>query len=186
MADLKEAITKLFEVEFNNKPELFLHENEGENGYTLGGVYQRANPSEIDWQRVDKLMALFDNDIKRVSRMLFYDVPTMEAVLTVYHLNYWKVLQLSRVHSQKIANEIFLFGVVAGVRNGAEVAQRIVGVIDDGVIGSQSIQALNDFDAEKFDDLFDEAEIQYFEGIAEKNPRLAVFVDGWKNRAVYV
>jgi len=33
---------------------------------------------------------------------------------------------------------------------------------------------------------FDMAEIKYFEELAMKKPRLKVFLDGWKNRALYV
>jgi len=186
VANLNEAIKTLFSVEFSSKPELFLHENDGENGYTLGGIYQKSNPNRIDWNKIDKLMALFDNDIKRVSRMLYYDVKTMNDVIEIYRLNYWDMLKLDNVVSQRIAEEIFLFGVVSGVKNGAKVAQRIVNVKDDGIIGHNTLDALNRYNLNLFDTEFDLSEIKYFEELAMKKPRLKVFLNGWRNRAMYV
>ena len=184
MANATEALKEVFELEFNNNPKKFLHKNAGEDGYTLGGIYQKANPTAIDWDMVDKLVKLVG--MKRASVMLYYDEETMRRVSQVFIDNYWNPLQLHKVDSQKIANEMFVMGVVSGVTNSAKIAQRLVGVEDDGIIGNQSLLALNAFNEDRFDKEFDDREIDYFEEIVAKKPFFKRFLQGWKNRSVAV
>lgn len=186
MASIFLGMRELWEVEFNNDPDKFLHKNAGEMGFTLGGVYQVANPSQINWTFVQGLLLLCGNDITRASRMLYFDTETMEKVKGVFHNAYWSKLRLNEVKSQKIANEIFLFAVVSGVKNGAKVAQRLIGVEVDGIVGSITIDALNAYDENRFDAEFDNLEIAFFEGLVEDKPAFGKFLRGWKNRAVIV
>jgi hypothetical protein len=186
MANLYLALRELWQVEFSNDPDKFLHKNSGEHGLTLGGVYQVANPSQINWTFINGLLLLCGNDMKRASRMLYFDTETMEKVKGVFHNSYWSKLQLDKVESQKIANEIFLFAVVSGVKNGAKVAQKLIGVESDGVIGNVTLNALNAYDENKFDIEFDKLEIAFFENLVDNKPALSKFLRGWKNRAVLV
>ena len=184
MANIKDGLTEVFKVEFSNNPDLFLHKNHGEYGYTLGGIYQKANPTQIDWDLVS--WAVEKVGIKRASRMLYFDIASMESVVEVYKNSYWDGLKLDNVVSQKIANEIFLMGVVSGVKNSSKIAQRLIGVTDDGIIGNMTINALNAFNENEFDKKFDEKEIEYFESLARNNPKYERFLNGWKNRAMAV
>jgi hypothetical protein len=184
MADIEKSLNQLFEVEFNNNPSLFLHKNKGESGYTIGGIYQVANPTMIDWKTIESIVKLVG--IKRGSVMLYYDKDTFDKVKSVYKSRYWDGLKLDKVDSQKIASEMFLMGVVSGVKNSTKITQRIIGVKDDGIIGNITLAALNRYNEDDFDIMFDEKEVEYFEHIVENKPDFKRFLSGWKNRAYAV
>jgi len=186
MANLDKSIKLLFQVEFENKPNKFLHKNAGENGYTIGGIYQKANPLSIDWNFVEDLLLKNDGDIKKTSVELFLNERIMSNVKDVYRDKYWNYMKLDDVKSQKIADEMFLLGVVAGTKNAIKLAQSLVNVTVDGLIGNQTLNALNSFNESKFDINFDVLEKDYFEDLVVHNPKLAINLKGWKNRADFV
>jgi len=72
------------------------------------------------------------------------------------------------------------------MRTAARKTQKLVGVVADGIIGNQSIKAINEFDEDLFDMQFDDLELQYYEDIIKKKPSFAMFRNGWKNRALTV
>lgn len=185
MANLRHALGKLYTLEYGNKREHFLHHNEGEDGYTLGGVYQKYDDS-VDWNFIQGVVDLCDGDIKRASSMIYGDPHSFNKVAEVFKHNYWDKLRLDEIESQIIAEEMFIFGVVAGNRNAARIAQAIVGATTDGVIGSKTIAKLNSFSESDFSKKFDEIEKLHFKKLAENNPKLGKFLNGWNRRADYV
>ena len=186
MADIKKGMTLLFDAEFDSMPQRFLHKNKTENLLTIGGVYQKANPYNLDWEFVENVLLNCDNAITRASTMLFYDEAIQSQVRTVFLNNYWHKMKLGEIESQLIANEMFLFGVVAGVRNGAKLAQKLANVEEDGKIGSISVKAINNLDEQYFSAKFDELEIAYFKNLVKNNERLAIYEKGWQNRSLFV
>jgi hypothetical protein len=186
MARLDKSLKLLFQVEFSNMPNKFLHKNAGEDGYTLGGVYQKANPLSIDWNFIQDVVDKNNGDIKRASVELFLNERIMLNVKEVYRDKYWNYMKLDDVKSQKIADEMLLFGVVAHPKNAIKLAQSLVNVTVDGLIGNQTLNALNSFDESKFDIDFDILEKDYFEELVVHNPILAINLKGWKNRADFV
>ncbi len=186
MADISFSLKIVFHLEFNNNPKLFLHYNTGEDGWTLGGIYQKANPVQVNWEFISSLVVLCGTDIKRASVMLFNDRDTMERVKKIYYFKYWKPLRLDEVISQKIADEIFIMAIVGGLKTATKLAQSVVGANTDGIIGEKSIRKLNSFSEETFDIVYDNKEIEHFEKLADKKPRFERYLSGWKNRALYV
>ena len=62
-------------------------------------------------------------------------------------------------------------------------AQRLVKALPDGIVGSLTIKALNEFNPIIFDMVFDEIEKKYYDDLIEKKPSFAVFKKGWHRRA---
>ena len=143
MSTFSKAYLILSKVEFSNNPEKFLHTNQGEGAWTLGGIFQKANPDEIDWDFVNKVLAVCEFDVKRASVMLYADSITKQSVFSHIKKEYWDRLLLDEIHDQRTANNIFLSGVHIGIRNAAKLAQKVVQVQEDGFIGQYSIRALN-------------------------------------------
>ena len=115
---------------------------------------------------------------------MLYDSDKMrELVEFFYKRNFWDRAKLDLVDSQHIANEIFIFGVVADMPPSIRKAQEIVGVKIDGSVGEQTLKALNSFDEKVFDFAFDEEEIEYFKSVVAQKPQKAQFLNGWINRA---
>jgi hypothetical protein len=183
MADIRKAMPLLYELEFSKMPQRFLHKNKTEDGYTLGGVYQLANQHNINWKFVESILDCCDGAITRASKMLFVDDEIQDQVVNVFENNYWFKLKCDQIESQKIATEMFLLGVVAGNKTSAKIAQRIVGVEADGIIGKKSLEYLNLFNEDAFDVEFDKREVKHFEKLARENPKLRRYLDGWRNRA---
>ncbi|MGX7835542.1 putative peptidoglycan-binding domain-containing protein, partial [Campylobacter fetus subsp. venerealis] len=53
----------------------------------------------------------------------------------------------------------------------------------DGIMGVQTLRALNSADEDKFSLQYDKLEIEYYESLVYKKPANAVYLKGWKKRA---
>ena len=186
MANIKEALPKLFEVEFSSLPQRFLHKNKTENYLTLGGISQKANPYNIEWNSIERILKVCDNQITRASNMLFCDDKIREQVEVEYANAYWNRLNLDKIDSQLVANEIFLMSVVSGVRNGGKLAQKIAGVKEDGIIGNISIEAINKISSKRFSLEYDNLEKAHFQRLVNNNQKLEIYLSGWINRAEFI
>lgn len=183
MADIKKALPILWEREHNNDPKKVLHVNQGENGYTFMGIYQSAHPTLELWKIVHQKLQQYNGDKVLAGSILFDNPRVIELVENFYKRVFWDKAKLDLVNSQHIANEIFIFGVVADMPPAIKKAQELVGVTVDGVVGKQTIAALNAYDEKAFDFQYDEEEIEYFKEIAKNNPSKAWALNGWINRA---
>ena len=184
-AELRKSLDILFKLEFSN-PKNALHKNKGENGLTYKGVYQSAHPKWEGWNIIEESLYKNDDDVKNTSLELHDNIILDNLVVEFYEKQFWNRAKLSEINSQKKADEIFIFGVNAGMRNAVRKTQKLVGVDADGIIGSKSIKAINKYDEDLFDMQFDEIELQYYDDIIERKPSFAMFRNGWKNRALAV
>lgn len=186
MASFQEAYKILVKAEYSNKDYLFLHKNEFEDGFTIGGVYRKYHEDDIDWSFVERVYKMTKCDIKQTSILLFNDVKIQSQVCNVFKRDYWNNNNLFAVRSQTIAEEIFLFGVNAGNRQAAKIAQSIAGVKQDGILGKITVYALNKTDEQYFSDAFDILEVDYYNNIIDDNPKMAINKNGWIKRSKIV
>ena len=184
MANFNEAFLILMRLEFS-KPENALDKNPTEKSWTFMGIYQDAHPHWAGWDEILGAVAL-GGDIKKISRALYASENLRAQVRAFYKEAYWDRMRLDEIESQIKANEMFIFGVNVGVKPAVRVAQQLVGVVNDGIVGDQTIAAINRYDEERFDKQFDRAELEYYNKLIEKNPRLKIYANGWRNRALAV
>ena len=184
MANFNEAFQILMRLEFS-KPENALDRNPTESGWTFMGIYQNAHPHWAGWNEILGALAL-NNDVKKISKTLFDSKNLRAQVRAFYKEAYWDRMRLDEVASQLKANEMFIFGVNVGVKPAVRVAQQLVGVVNDGIVGDQTVAAINRYDEERFDKQFDRAELEYYNGLIEKNPKFRIYANGWRNRALAV
>lgn len=184
MANMSEAFEKMLKLEFNS-PRNALHYNAGENGYTYMGIYEYAHPNWSGWQIVHEMLNKEPNTSK-ASIMLYFNEELTLLVMEFYQKKFWDKMRLNEIRSQNTAEEMFVFGVNAGIRNAVMLAQRVVGVSDDGIIGKDTIAALNEYDSDKFSKEYDVEEIKYYERLVAKNEKFERYLNGWRNRAVAV
>ena len=185
MANIKEAMKILAFVEHNNDNTKVLHKNKGELGLTFWGIYQSAHPTLSIWNTINKTLKIEPN-IKNAGLLLMKDNELLNQVNAFYKREFWDRMKLDEVHSQHIANEIFIFGVNVNWKIAIKETQKLIGVEADGLIGSKTLSVLNSFNENKFDRDFDEVEIKYYESIVKNKPHLAVNLKGWFSRARYV
>ena len=181
MADINKSMSLLKLVEHSNRNDKLLHYNDGEDGYTFFGIYEAAHPNWEGW-RIVKRYLLIEPDVKKCSVILSNNIELDLMVQNFYKKEFWDKSKLDLVDSQKIADEIFIFGVNVGMPVAIKKAQELVGVVADGIVGPITIKALNDFDEDKFDIEFDEEEKEHYSILAEK-PHLKKYKEGWYNRA---
>lgn len=112
------------------------------------------------------------------------DTPPTDMVRSFYRNNFWNPVRGDDINGQRIAENIFDFSVNAGVGTGAKLAQIVVGVTPDGVIGSKSLVALNAFDEETFSARYAIAKLSRYEQIVTKDRRQERFLLGWLRRTL--
>lgn len=181
MADFNKSFELLAKFEFNNSANI-LHKNPNETGLTYWGIYETANPS-WQWWNIIKQEIQKTGSIKQASINLSKNQDLTLDVMRFYKKNYWDSINLNYIESQKVCDEMFMFGVNCGIKQAVKLAQRVVGVADDGIIGNQTIQAINNYDENDFDREFDIEEMKYYDSIIQKNPSLKIYRNGWYNRA---
>ena len=181
MAKMSEVFDIMLKLEFNS-PANALHKNKTESGWTFMGIYQTAHPKLGMWAKVDDAVSL-SSSVAEASKMLYADSELLDEVKKFYKEKFWDRMWLDKVDSQHKANEMFVFGVNAGVSRAVRLAQIVSGAVVDSVIGPKTIEKINQCDEKKFDVRFDEEEIKYYEAIVRNNPSKNIFMKGWKNRA---
>lgn len=182
MSTFAKAYVILSKVEFSDKPEKFLHVNQGEGAWTLGGIFQKYNEEAINWDFVNKVLGTCEFNVERASVMLYADSIIKQSVFAHFKREYWERLLLDEVHDQKTANNIFLSGVHIGIRNAAKLAQKVVQCKEDGFIGQYTIRALNNYNQDMFKSHFDKLELANYNNLIEINPNLAWARKGFINR----
>ena len=113
---------------------------------------------------------------------------TLDEAHDIYLNEYWKVLRLSSIGSQAIANEIMEQGIHIGPFAAAEIAQKAISLLGDkvavdGAIGPQTANAINRF---RFDDallkVLNSYQLDHYRRLVERKPVMAKYIRGWLRR----
>lgn len=108
----------------------------------------------------------------------------------IYRRDYWDALRLDEIYSSLISSEIFDTAVNMGRRTSTRIAQRALNflggdLIEDGIIGSKTLFALNVWCLKDEKALFICLNgfqfMRYFE-ITKDNAKLKRFTRGWTKR----
>ena len=185
MAKIEEALDIMYRLEFSNESNV-LEKNATEDGWTFMGVYQGAFPNLDLWKVIRQKLQQYNGDMKLVGSMMYNNAAVREMVEAFYKKEFWDKAKLDEVHSQQIANEIFIAGVNMGMKKAVMLAQKLVGVPADGVMGPKTLKAINTHDDTAFDEMYDMLEMDYYEMIVVNDPRKRIYAKGWRNRAIAV
>lgn len=104
---------------------------------------------------------------------------TREQAKEIYYKDYW-IPSKAELIPQEVRTAYFNFCVNFGLRGGAKVLQRAAGVKDDGIIGIQTLRAVDKVTLERFLIFCME---RYMRVIASR-PANASFARGWSNRVI--
>jgi len=115
-----------------------------------------------------------DIDVQDIRKL---DARDFACVLKVY----WNRWQANRIINQSVANLLVDWVFTSGAW-GIKIPQRILKLKEDGVVGNQTIIAVNLVDQKKlFNEIF-EARKKFFQDIVKNNPSQKRFLKGWLNR----
>lgn len=184
MANFKESMKLLTFLEYSNQDWKLLHQNKNEEGFTFYGIYEKWNKDWKGWEIVKNQLKITP-DIKTASRVLAKNKDLENLAFERIKTKYWDRAKLDFVHSQKIADEIFLFGFNVDMPIAIKKAQKLVGVSQDGIVGNMTLKALNSFDVNIFDIEFDRLEVAHYAAIIKSKPYLAPNKNGWYARALF-
>ena len=100
-----------------------------------------------------------------------------------YKTTFWDTANLDNILVYDISKLIFCFGVNVGVKKAIKYAQQVVCVENDGIIGKNTINALNGFNPLKFEVAYKQLFVKYYTQLAKANPaKYERFLQGWLNR----
>lgn len=94
--------------------------------------------------------------------------------------SYWDRWKADQITSQTVANTLVDWVWGSGV-HGIKIPQKMLGVVTDGIVGSKTIEALNNAGADFLPKLYAERE-KFLRNIALRNPSQNKFLKGWINR----
>lgn len=175
----KSIINMIRDVEFSNDNSLLLHHNEGETGLTYFGIYESAHPSWDGWSVIKRYLVNTPN-LKECSKILANVSDLNQKVEEFYKKEFFDKLKLDLVKSVDKQEEVMCFAISVGIKPCIKKLQECLNVKVDGIIGQQTINALNAFDESLFDKLFDEEEKEYYDSLPS---RLDRYKKGLKSRA---
>ncbi len=156
--DFEKSFLKVIELEGG----FALHQNQTESQVTYAGIYRKAHPKWEGWEYIDKK-----------------ETPPTSLVRTFYYEKFYK--PFNELDPQ-IA--YLLFEATVNMGNTAiKLAQRALGLVDDGTIGPKTKNALLECNKDRFAFSFTIAKIAYYNNLAAKE-QYRPYLRGWINRAL--
>lgn len=107
---------------------------------------------------------------------------TEENAKSIYRRDYWNPMRLDEVESQIKAELLFESGVNFGIITITKIAQRVVDVSADGVVGPKTLEAINKMDDTLFVLAMKLAAVDRYRRICNGDKDQKVFLLGWLNR----
>lgn len=115
----------------------------------------------------------------------------LEEAKRIYKTTYWDRIKLDEIKNEKLQELMFDAAVNHGYSRAVLLAQRAYNtlnkdeIVEDGIIGSQTIGALNSYPYETaiaFTFLIERG--KYYAAIVQGNPSQKAFIRGWTNRLI--
>lgn len=138
-------------------------------GRTYAGISERANPEWRGWKLIDNGAG---------------ETRLREAVRERYLVSYWTPIMGDRIESDAVAEIMLSCCVLSGPANAVRMAQRAAGVAADGIMGPDTLAAVNAMPAREFCAVYALQRIARFAGIVNRDHSQAKFLRGWINRVV--
>jgi len=172
--DIAEAIT-------GRNEGLYADNKADTGGETYAGVARNHWPKWEGWILIDRYKDSLPNfTIKQLNNEFKGSPKMMILVSNFYKKNFWDVLKLDLVNDQQLANSVYDFGVNSGTNRSAKYLQLSAGVKDDGVIGKQTLAAVNSADRKVLYYDFNKRRETFYKSIAKGNQ--AQFLKSWLSR----
>jgi len=174
MANIKIALEKTLANEGG-----YVNDINDPGGETYKGIARNMWPKWDGWILIDsyKTNSLFPSILDR-------DNILQDKIQFFYQVNFWQKLNALVITNQDVANSIFDFAVNSGVSTSATLAQLVVGANPDGLLGAESIKAINAFDPDHFLSALTVAKIARYIAIIKKRPTSQKYLYGWIRRTL--
>lgn len=118
----------------------YVYDPDDNGGETYAGISRKANPKWAGWKTIDAAKKKYGSGFKN---KLASDVVLKQQVKTLYRNNYWNPIWGDRIVRQEVANEIYDFGVNAGVATSIKLQQRQFKMKQTGIMNEALLLKLN-------------------------------------------
>ena len=102
-------------------------------------------------------------------------------ILKVLKPHYWDRWKADDIRNQSVAN-ILVDWLYNSGSQGIKIPQRLLSVADDGIVGPETLGAVNAADQKKFFDSVLSAREAYYRDLVIRKPSQRKFLKGWMNR----
>lgn len=117
---------------------------------------------------------------RSVSRVDMITMPLATAK-KIYRSKFWGSIQGDLIRNQAVAN-LFFDGRVNHGKLGVKLMQRVLNVVVDGVVGSQTLAAINRKSPSYVYSAYKREREQLYRDLANNRPGHDKFLNGWLNR----
>jgi lysozyme family protein len=115
----------------------------------------------------------------------YYDKPAAEAMSDArfyYRRLYWNRICGDSIYDERVAAQFLSAAVNMGVATATKIVQRVFGILEDGVMGAETLAHIAAAIPGEFMRVFNAALKDHYTSIALKNPQDVKFLKGWFNR----
>jgi lysozyme family protein len=148
-------------------------------GETYRGIARKFHSKWEGWSTIDNLKKK-----SNFPRSLDQDATLLAQIQDFYQHQFWDKIRGDEIENQDIAESIFDFAVNAGISASVTLAQTACGLEADGVMGKDTLTALNQQDPKTFLALFALHKIARYVHIVDKRPESRKFFFGWVKRTL--
>lgn len=107
---------------------------------------------------------------------------TDEQWLHIFKSGYWDKWKADDIENQSIADIVVDWAWASGTATSIKQVQKILGVAVDGIVGNDTLTAINIAVQRSLFDKIRSRRIEFVENIVKRNPTQSRFLKGWKNR----
>lgn len=107
---------------------------------------------------------------------------TDEQWLHIFKSGYWDKWKADDIENQSIADIVVDWAWASGTATSIKQVQKILGVAVDGIVGNDTLTAINIAVQRSLFDKIRSRRIEFVENIVKRDPSQTRFLKGWKNR----
>lgn len=107
---------------------------------------------------------------------------TDEQWLRIFKSGYWDKWKADDIENQSIADIVVDWAWASGTATSIKQVQKILGVAVDGIVGNDTLTAINTADQRSLFVKIHSRRIEFVENIVKRDPSQTRFLKGWKNR----
>ncbi|PRY98864.1 putative peptidoglycan binding protein [Marinilabilia salmonicolor] len=148
-------------------------------GETYKGIARNIHPDWTGWRIIDRY-----KQSPGFPDTLGTDVHLPDEVRQFYKNKFWNKIKGDAIQNQLVADSIFDFSVNSGIKTGISIAQKVLDVAPDGIIGPITLKALNNTNPDLFLASYTIAKIARYVHLVKIRPANRKFFFGWIRRAI--
>lgn len=175
----------------------FIHTIRNEGGYannkadnggeTYMGIARNYWGTWKGWSQIDSIKKHFGTDAKTININAGSNPVLQAQVQEFYKANFWYPNNLQLLNDQQLANNVYDFGVNAGIGASGKRLQMAANALGcdlavDGQVGNKTIAEVNKLSVKAVYEAFNTERKKYYDNIIAKNPSQKQFKNSWYSR----